>query len=125
MVLLAFTETLFYLEGKGRKNKNVFLHLQHSKTFSPYQTEEKSLHPVGLEPTMSFRSCIMSAVQSTTLPRMLCFYFSKKQKKQKQTRSNLPNMSKKQRFSLLLSIPKNSVFWTKTKFIQILCFCIE
>ena len=32
----------------------------------------KRLHPVGFEPTLFFRSRIMSAVQSTTLPWMLC-----------------------------------------------------
>ena len=32
----------------------------------------KTLHPVGFEPTLFFRSRIMSAVQSTTLPWMLC-----------------------------------------------------
>lgn len=31
----------------------------------------KKLHPVGFEPTLFFRSRIMSAVQSTTLPWML------------------------------------------------------
>ena len=32
------------------------------------------LHPVGLEPTSSFRSRIMSAMRSTTLPWMLLYF---------------------------------------------------
>lgn len=35
-------------------------------------TKTNKLHPVGFEPTTFFRSRIMSAVQSATLPWMLC-----------------------------------------------------
>lgn len=72
-----FPKTTFWgvekLTVLKRKIKRHLSFLSFQKEREKYEIKKTItyLHPVGFEPTLSFRSRIMSAVQSTTLPWML------------------------------------------------------